>query len=77
MLNCYHLLELTKFLKEENVKFRSNFYSVLSRENSTVVITIFCIFCFEEAAHGLDAVSNNQRKFADVLGIRLPLNYSL
>ena len=39
--------------------------SVLLRENSTVAITIFCIFCFETVARGLvclDDVSNNRFK---------------
>ena len=39
--------------------------SVLLRENSTVAITIFCIFCFEAVARGLvclDDVSNNRLK---------------
>ena len=43
----------------------ANVYSVLSRENSTVAITIFCIFCFELVARDLDDVSDNQLKFAD------------
>ena len=35
--------------------------SVLSiDQNSTVVITIFCIVCSEAVAHGLADVSNNQ-----------------
>ena len=54
--------------------------SVLSNdENSTVVITIFCIVCFEAAKHGLADVSNNQSiKCADVLRIiRLQFNCNL
>ena len=37
----------------------------MSRENSTAAITIFCIFCFEAFARGLDClddVSNNRLK---------------
>ena len=37
----------------------ANFYSVLSRENSTLTITIFCIFRFEVIARGLDDVSRS------------------
>ena len=40
------------------------------RQNSTVPITIFCMFCFETVARGLNDVSNNQLKFAHVPGIR-------
>ena len=43
----------------------ANFFSVLSRENSTVAITILCIFCFESVALGLDDVSQ-PLKFANV-----------
>ena len=35
----------------------ANFYSVLSRENSTVTIIIFCLFRSETVARGLDDVS--------------------
>ena len=38
---------------------------LFNRENSTVAITIFCIFCFELVARDLDDVSDNQLKFAD------------
>ena len=48
------------------------------KQNSTVVITIFCIVCFEAVEHGLADVSNNQAKCADVLRIiRLQLNCNL
>ena len=43
-----------------------NFYSVFSRKNLTVVIKIFCIVCFDAVARGLDDVSNNRLKCADV-----------
>ena len=51
-------------------------YSAFSREYSTVVITIFCIVCFEEVARGFDDPSNNRLKYANVSGIRLPFNYN-
>ena len=54
----------------------TNFYSVLSRENSTVTITIFCIVCFEAVVGGLDDISNDRLNRADVSGIRLPFNYN-
>lgn len=38
----------------------SNVYSGLSKEYSTVVITIVCIVCFEAVVHGLQEISNNQ-----------------
>ena len=47
------------------------------RENSKVAITVFCIFCFEVVARGLNDVSNNRLKVEDVRGIRLPFNYDL
>ena len=34
----------------------ANFYSVLSRENSTVTIRIFCIVFFEAVVHGLEDI---------------------
>ena len=46
----------------------------MSRENSTVAITIFFIVCFEAVARGLDDVSNEPFICAHVSGIRLPLN---
>ena len=52
-------------------------YPVLSRENSSVTITVLCVVYFEAVACGLDGVSNKQLKCADVSGIRLSLNYSL
>ena len=54
----------------------ANFYSVLSRGNSTIIITTFCIVCFEAVAGGLDDVSNNRLNYADVSGIRFPFNYN-
>ena len=50
---------------------------MLSRENSKVAITIFCIACFEEVARGLDDVSNNRSKCAGVSGSRLSLKITL
>ena len=46
----------------------SNFYLVLSRENSAVVITIAYIFCSGAVERGLDDVSNNLWNVADVPG---------
>ena len=43
----------------------------------SVAITIFCIVCLDEVAHGLDDVSNDRLNCADVPEIRLPFNYSL
>ena len=37
-----------------------------------VVITIFCIVCLDRVARGLDDVSNNRLKYADVQGNRIP-----
>ena len=48
----------------------ANFYSVLSRENLTVTIALFCMFCVEAVARGRDDVPNIPLKFADVPGIR-------
>ena len=53
---------------------RAKFYSVLSRENSTVAIRIFCVVSFEIVARGLDDISNNPLKCLDVSGIRLLFN---
>ena len=50
---------------------------MLSRENSKVAITIFCISCFEVVARALDDVSNNRSKCADVSGSRLSLKITL
>ena len=33
------------------------------------IFCIFCIVCFEAVAHGLDHISNNRLKCADVPGI--------
>ena len=55
----------------------ANFYSVLSRENSTVTIRIFCVVSFEAVVHGLEDISNNPLKCADVSGIRLLFNFNL
>jgi len=55
----------------------ANFYSVLSRENSTVAIRIFCVVSFEAVACGLDDISSNPLKRADVSGIRLLFNSNL
>ena len=52
-----------------------NFYSVFSRENSTVAITIFCAVFFEAVARALDDNSNNRSNTANVRGIRLPFKY--
>ena len=51
----------------------SDVYSVLSRENSTVAIKIFCIVFLE----ALKYVSSHRFKYADVSGIQLPFNYNL
>ena len=53
------------------------FYSVLSRENSAVAFTMFGVVCFEAVARGIDDVSNDRLKFADVSVNRLPFNYNL
>ena len=42
-----------------------------------MAITIFCIVYFEAVVRGLDDVSNNRTKCADVPGIRPPFNYNL
>ena len=52
----------------------ANFYSVLSRNNSVVGMTMFCIVCFEVVTCGLDDVSNNQLKCANVSGVRISFN---
>ena len=44
----------------------ATFYSVLSRENSTVAIRIFCVVSFEAVARGLDDISNKPLKCVDV-----------
>ena len=49
----------------------------VSLENSTVIITIFCLFCFEAVARGLREVSINLLKCAVVSRIRLLFNYNL
>ena len=54
----------------------ANFYSVLSRENSIVVITLFCFFCFEAVARGLDDISKNRLKSEDVPLFSLALKQS-
>ena len=47
-------------------------FNVVRREYSDIMQ------CFLKAlAHGLDDVSNNRFKCADVPGIRLPFNYNL
>ena len=46
----------------------ANFYSVLSRENSTVAIKIFYAVSFEAVARGLDDISNKPLKCVDVSG---------
>ena len=74
----YFLTNKTLEINRKLVSERSaNFYLVFSRENSTVAITIFCIVCFEAVVRGLDDVSNNRTKCADVPGIRPPFNYNL
>ena len=55
----------------------ANFYSVSSRENSTVAMTISFIVCFHADTQVLDAASNIRSKSPDFPGIRLPFNYSL
>ena len=55
----------------------ANFYSALSRKNSAVASTIFGVVCFEAVACGLDNVSSDRLKCADVSGIRLLFNYNL
>ena len=50
---------------------------MLSRENSAVAFTIFGVVCFEAVARGIDDVSNDRLKFADVSVNRLPFNYNL
>ena len=84
----------------------ANFYSILSRENSTVARAPdsrpynILNFCFEAVARALNEssripttkenpyveaanvfidcdVSNNRLKFADLQGVRLPINYKL
>ena len=42
-----------------------------------VAITIYCIVCFVAVARGLDNVSNNRLKCADVPEIKFPFNYNL
>ena len=42
-----------------------------------VDITIYCIVCFEAVARGLDDVSNNRLKCADIPGIKLLFNENL
>ena len=51
----------------------------MQKAYSTVAFTIFCIFCFEAVARGLDDVSKNRLKVGDVRGIRPrnPFNYDL
>ena len=49
----------------------------VSREDSAVTITIFCIVCFESVTCGLREVSVNLLKRAVVSGIRLLFNYNL
>ena len=44
----------------------ATFYPVLSRENSTVAIRIFCVVSFEAVARGLDDISNKPLKCVDV-----------
>ena len=51
-------------------------YSAFSREYSTVVITIFCIVCFEAVVRGFDDLSDNRFKYVNFSGIRLPYNYN-
>ena len=58
-------------------------FRVVNREYWDIVlywcveITTFCIVRFEEVARGLDDVSKNRLKCADVPGIRLPFNHNL
>ena len=54
--------------------FRGGPQTVLSTENSTIAITIFCIFCFEAVTRGLKVISNNSLKFADVSGITIHMS---
>lgn len=51
----------------------ANFYSVLSREHSTVNITILCIFALRQSGMDLMIISNKRLKFKDVPGIKQPL----
>ena len=64
--------EIRKFLfsavKKEKWDFIHSWY---------VAITIFCIVCYEAVARGVDNVSHNRLKGADVSGIGLAFNYSL
>ena len=46
---------------------------MLSRKNTTVVIKIFSIVCFEADTHGLDEVSKNRLKCKEISGISLIL----
>ena len=55
--------QLSLFLEKS-----ANFYS---RENSTVVNTIFCNVCSEEVANERNDISNNLLKRTDVSEIRL------
>ena len=81
----FYVISLKIFLDQNRLKLigswfperSANVYSVLSRENSAVVFTIFGVVCFEAVARGLDDVSNDRLKCADVSGIRRPFNYNL
>ena len=76
-----------KRLKFMGVGFRrrSQFHSIyMSREIMghytlliRLTIKIFCIVCFVAVACGLDDVSNNRLRCADVPGIRPPFSYNL
>ena len=70
----YYLNQLNAWINRKLVSGEvRNFWSVLSRENSTVANTLFWIFCFETVARKLDDVSNNRLEFADIPWIRFRL----
>ena len=60
-----------KLIESRFPKRSSNFYEVLSWENTSVAITIFCIVCLEALAFRLDDVSNNQLLCVDFSRLRL------
>ena len=55
----------------------ANFHSMLSRENSTVAIIIFCMFAIRQSRVDLITFQTIDYKWADVPGIRLPFNSNL
>ena len=57
------MLEINRNLVSGEVDKRTFFCTVLSKENSTVAITIFCIVCFVAVARGLDVRTSQELDF--------------